>query len=48
MTRARRLLLGRMLALLQGIIWFATLSGTSFRVGWLFGLLAVTAAIAVL
>jgi hypothetical protein len=45
-TRARALLLGRMLALLQGVIWIANLSGTSLRVGWLFGLLALAAAIA--
>ena len=46
MTRARGLLLGRMLALLQAAIWAATLSGTQLRMGWLLGLLAFAAAIA--
>jgi hypothetical protein len=46
MTSGWTLVLGRILAVLQGAIWFASLSGTTFRVGWLFGLLAVAAAIA--
>jgi hypothetical protein len=41
-----RLLLGRLLALVQGVIWLATLSGTALRVGWVFGLLALAAAVA--
>jgi hypothetical protein len=45
-TERVRLLLGRLLAVVQGAIWFATISGTAFRVGWVFGLLALAAAVA--
>ena len=40
------LLAGRLLAVIQGVVWLLTLSGTALRVGWVLGLLAVGAAIA--
>lgn len=46
MTRVPRLLLGRVIAVLQGVIWFVNLNGSSLQAGWLLGLVALGATIA--
>jgi hypothetical protein len=45
-TRAWLLRFGRTLALVQGGVWVATISGTPLSLGWAFGLLALAAALA--